>query len=191
MNRTLRAPICLLAMVAIGLVLFEASARADDKLLDETVEFTGSILFLQNRVPALVIGAVRDGKTAVFGFGETSDGSAKLPDRHTLLRVGSLTKAFTGQVLASLVAEGTVRLTDRLQDRIGWNVNIPQRGHNQIELIHLATHSSGLPREVERELGPADDPFSTLTPEAVSKGIDVRSVALCAGHRRTLFKFRI
>jgi serine-type D-Ala-D-Ala carboxypeptidase/endopeptidase len=171
MNRTRRAPICLLALVAIGLVLFAASARADDKLLEETVEFTGTILFLQSRVPALVIGAVRDGKTAVFGFGETSDGSGKLPDRHTLLRVGSLTKAFTGQVLASLVAEGTVRLTDRLQDRIGWNVNIPTRGHNQIELIHLVTHSSGLPREVERELGAAEDPFSTLTPEAYQKAL--------------------
>src|SRR5436190_20577843 len=154
MSRTPRTRTRLFAALAMAVVLVAASARADDKLLDETVEFTGSILFLQNRVPALVIGAVRDGKTAVFGFGETSDGSAKPPDRHTLLRVGSLTKAFTGQVLASLVAEGTVRLTDRLQDRIGWNVNIPVRGHNQIELIHLATHSSGLPREVERELGP-------------------------------------
>ena len=116
--------------------------------------------------PALVIGAVRDGKAAVFGFGETTDGSGKRPDRHTLFRVGSVSKAFTGQVLASLVADGTVKFTDRLQDRIGWNVMIPKRGSHEIELIHLATHSSGLPREVDRELGPAGDPFSTLTPEA-------------------------
>jgi D-alanyl-D-alanine-carboxypeptidase/D-alanyl-D-alanine-endopeptidase len=38
-------------------------------------------------------------------------------------------------------------------------------------LIDLATHSSGLPREVEREPGPPDDPFSTLTPEAYRKGL--------------------
>ena len=71
-----------------------------------------------------------------------------------------MSKAFTGQVLASLVADGTVKFTDRLQDRIGWDVIIPKRGSHEIELIHLATHSSGLPREVDRELGPADDPFS-------------------------------
>jgi D-alanyl-D-alanine-carboxypeptidase/D-alanyl-D-alanine-endopeptidase len=146
-------------------ILFAGSGWADDKLLAETTEFTGQVLFLQSHVPALVLGVVRDGKTAVFGFGETSDGSGKPPDRQTLLRVGSLTKAFTGQVLASLVADGTVKLTDRLQDRIGWNVAIPQRPAHQIRLIDLATHSSGLPREAERELGPPDDPFSTLTPE--------------------------
>ena len=153
------------------IALCAASAQANDKLLEETVEFTGTVLFLQSHVPALVIGVVRDGKTAVFGFGETSDGSSKPPDRHTMLRVGSLTKAFTGQVLASLVADGTVKFTDRLQDRIGWNVTILSRDGHQITLIDLVTHSSGLPREVERRPGPPDDPFSTLTPEAYRKAL--------------------
>jgi serine-type D-Ala-D-Ala carboxypeptidase/endopeptidase len=155
----------------MGTFLFAAGSRADDKLLEETVGFTGTVLFLQSHVPALVIGVVRDGKTAVFGFGEISDGSGKTPDRRTVLRVGSLTKAFTGQVLASLVADGTVGLADRLQDRIGWDVTIPIRDGHQITLINLATHSSGLPREVEREPGPPDDPFSTLTPEAHRKAL--------------------
>ena len=81
MNRTPRAPQCLLAAMAILLNIFGASAMADDKLLEETVNFTGMVLFLQSRVPALVIGVVRDGKTAVFGFGETSDGFGKAPDK--------------------------------------------------------------------------------------------------------------
>jgi D-alanyl-D-alanine-carboxypeptidase/D-alanyl-D-alanine-endopeptidase len=156
-------------LVATGARAQEASGK--DKLLDETVEFTGEVLFLQSRVPALILGVVRDGKTAVFGFGESADGSGKAPDRRTLLRVGSLTKAFTGQVLAGLVADGTVKFTDRLQDRIGWTVTVPSRGGHQIRLIDLVTHSSGLPREVERESGPPDDPFSTLTPEAYRKGL--------------------
>jgi D-alanyl-D-alanine-carboxypeptidase/D-alanyl-D-alanine-endopeptidase len=169
MNRVTH--IYLLAVMTIGACLFGASARAQQKLLDETVEFTGTVLFLQSHVPALIIGAVRDGKTAVFGFGETSDGSGKAPDRHTMLRIGSITKAFTGHVLAGLAADGTVKLTDRLQDRIGWNVTIPSRDGNPIRLIELATHSSGLPREVERKSGPPDDPFSTLTPEAYRNGL--------------------
>src|SRR5262245_54717346 len=81
MNRIPRAPAHLLAAIAIGVCLFAGGARANDKLLDETVEFTGTVLFLQTRVPALVLGVVRNGKTAVFGFGETSDGSGKPPDR--------------------------------------------------------------------------------------------------------------
>jgi serine-type D-Ala-D-Ala carboxypeptidase/endopeptidase len=171
MKQALSKPIYLLASAVMAVLLFGADARANDRLLEETVGFTGQILFLQTRVPALVIGVVRDGRTAVFGFGETSDGSGKPPDGRTMLRVGSLTKAFTGQVLASLVADGTLRFADRLQDRIGWDATIPTRDGRQIRLIDLATHSSGLPREVEREPGPADDPFSTLTPEVYRKGL--------------------
>src|SRR5918999_313318 len=181
MNRTPRAPHCLLAAVAILLNIFGASARADDKLLEEIVNFTGMVFFLQSRVPALVIGVVRDGKTAVFGFGETSDGSGKAPDKHTMLRVGSLTKAFTGQVLASLVADGTVRFTDRLQDRLGWDVPIPKRGAHEIRLIDLATHSSGLPRELARESGPPNDPFSTLTPEAYREALAADPLVFAPG----------
>ena len=90
--------------------------------------------FYRTRVPALVIGVVRDGKTTVLGFGETSEGSGKPPDGQTMLRVGSLTKAFTGQVLASLAADGTVKFTDRLQDRIGWDVTVPTRDGHEITL---------------------------------------------------------
>jgi serine-type D-Ala-D-Ala carboxypeptidase/endopeptidase len=156
----------LFVAMAIGSPLFVPRAYAEDKLLEETVEFTGTVLFLQSHVPALVIGVVRDGQTVVFGFGETSDRSGKAPDRRTMLRIGSLTKAFTGQVLASLVADGTVKFSDRLQDRLGWNVTIPSRAGRQIRLIDLVTHSAGLPREVSREPGLPDNPFSTLTPEA-------------------------
>jgi len=166
MNRALHAPTCLAASMLAFTLFAAASARADDKLLEESVGFAGEVLFLQSKVPALVIGVVRDGKTAVFGFGQTTDGSGKAPDRNTMLRVGSITKAFTGQVLASLAADGTVKLSDRLQDRLGWNVTVPSRRGNPIRLIELATHSSGLPREVERKPGPSDDPFSTLTVEA-------------------------
>jgi serine-type D-Ala-D-Ala carboxypeptidase/endopeptidase len=170
-EQMMRTRIWLLALITSAGILLGTSARADDKFLEETAGFVGTVLFLQSHVPALVIGVVRDGKTAVFGFGETADGSGKPPDRHTMLRVGSLTKAFTGQVLASLVADGTVKFTDRLQDRIGWNVAIPSRDGHQITLIDLVTHSSGLPREVEREPGPPDNPFSTLTPEVYRKGL--------------------
>jgi D-alanyl-D-alanine-carboxypeptidase/D-alanyl-D-alanine-endopeptidase len=150
-RRTISATAIQLALV---LTLLSGSATADDKLLEETVKFTGEVLFLQSKVPALVVGVVRNGKTAVFGFGETSKGSAKPPDGNTLLRVGSLTKAFTGQVLASLVASKKLGFTDRLQERLGWNVIVPQRNGHEIRLIDLATHTSGLPEKWKENLAP-------------------------------------
>ncbi len=124
-------------------------AHAEDKLLAESVDFTGTFIFLGAKVPGLVIGAVRNGEMVVRGFGEMSDGSGKAPDGDTLTRIGSITKVFCGATLASMTADGTVNLTDKLQDRLGWNVTIPERGGKSIRLIDLATHASGLPREAE------------------------------------------
>lgn len=168
---TRRRALALASLPLAGSLFSAPPLRAQDRLLDEIVSFTGAMLFLDARVPALILGAVRDGRTAVFGFGETSDGSGKKPDGYTMLRIGSITKAFTGQVLAGLVSQGTVRLTDRLQDRLGWPVKVPERDGRPIRLIELATHTSGLPREVERTPGPPDDPFRTLTQEAYVKGL--------------------
>jgi D-alanyl-D-alanine-carboxypeptidase/D-alanyl-D-alanine-endopeptidase len=113
-----------------------------------------------------VIGAVRNGERAIAGFGTTSTGSSAVPDGKTIFRIGSVTKAFTGAVLASTAVEGTIALTDRLEQHLGWDVKVPTRDGKAVRLIDLATHSGGFPREVPHEPGPTNDPFSTITKSA-------------------------
>jgi serine-type D-Ala-D-Ala carboxypeptidase/endopeptidase len=134
-------------LIAAVLMLVTAPARAASPLLDETVDFTGTFIFLGANVPGLVIAVVRDGESVVHGYGETSKGNGKAPDGDTLMRIGSITKVFAGATLASMVADGKVGFTDRLQDKLGWNVTIPEQDHKPITLINLATYTSGLPRE--------------------------------------------
>jgi len=153
----------LVAVVALGAPL---TARAQDRLLDETVSLTGAVLYHSLGAPGLVIGVVRNGKTAVAGYGRSRDADERPPDGDTLMRIGSITKAFTGTVLASLVADGTVGFTDRLDRHLDWGVTIPARDGRTIRLVDLATHTSGLPREIEREPSPPDDPMQSLTREA-------------------------
>lgn len=142
-----------------------------DKFLEWTVGFTGNIFFLEYGVPGLVLGAIRNGETAVAGFGETSEGSGKTPDGDTMMRIASISKVFTGATLASLVADGTVKLTDPLQKHLDWGITVPSRDGHVIRMIDLATHTSGLPREVEREWSPPDDPFHTLTDKVYAKAL--------------------
>lgn len=176
-SRSMRFALVFL-IVTSGLAL---PVKAQDPLLSETVEFTGTVLFLQTGVPGLVIGVTRNGQTAVSGFGEISKGSGKAPDGNTLMRVGSITKVFTGAVLASLVADGTVNLTDTLQEHIGWEVDIPEKGGKSIRLIDLATHTSGLPREAEHQPGPPNDPFSTVTKDTYIKALRSDTQLFAAG----------
>jgi serine-type D-Ala-D-Ala carboxypeptidase/endopeptidase len=135
------------SLIAASLMLAPAPARAASPLLDETVEFTGTFIFLGANVPGLVIAVVRNGESVVHGYGETAKGSGKEPDGDTLMRIGSITKVFAGAALASMVADGKVGFTDRLQDKLGWNVTIPELDHKPITLVDLATYTSGLPRE--------------------------------------------
>jgi len=149
-----------------------STLRADSKLLSHTVDFAGTITFLGTKVPGLVFAAVRGGETTVAGFGEIADGTGKAPDGDTIMRIGSVSKVFCGEALASLVAEGKLALWDRLQDRLGVEVEVPGKDGKAIRLIDLVTHAAGLVREVPRPPAPASDPFASNTRVAQIAGLE-------------------
>jgi D-alanyl-D-alanine-carboxypeptidase/D-alanyl-D-alanine-endopeptidase len=151
---------------ALAITIPLSAAHAGQRLLDETVQFAGAVLFASTHVPGMIIGAVRDGETATIGFGRRNDQSGEAPDGDTMLRIGSITKTFTGSVLAHLVAAGTVDFTDDLSDHLRWDVDMPSRDGKGIRLIDLVTHTSGLPREISAAPGPADDPYRNHTKAA-------------------------
>jgi D-alanyl-D-alanine-carboxypeptidase/D-alanyl-D-alanine-endopeptidase len=154
------------AAFAASLMASNGPARAEDKMLTEAVNFTGTIAFLTTKVPGFILVAVRNGETAFAGFGMVTDNGDKAPDANTMFRIGSISKVFCGEVLASLVLAGKARFTDPLQDRLGYDVKLPERAGHPIRLIDLVTQTSGLPREVPRADGPANDPFATNTKDA-------------------------
>ncbi|TIP83960.1 MAG: D-alanyl-D-alanine-carboxypeptidase/endopeptidase AmpH, partial [Mesorhizobium sp.] len=155
-----------IALTAIAAVTLPSYGHAEDKLLTEAVQFNGTILYLSTKVPGLIFGAVRNGETALAGFGKIADGSEKVPDGDTMFRIASVSKVFCGSVLSSLAIDGKVQLTDRLQDRLGWDVTLPEKDGRALRLIDLVAQASGLPREVPVAEAPPSDPFSTNTKEA-------------------------
>ena len=153
----------LLALLVSAALLRPPSARAAQTELDEAVDFTGQILFVASKVPALVIGVVKNGRTSIHGFGRRADGSDAEPDGDAMFRIGSITKVFTGQVLASLASDGVVSLADPLSKYVPDFFDPLSEAGRPIRLVDLATHSAGLPREVPHEPGPPDDPFVHIT----------------------------
>ncbi|MBI5800567.1 MAG: beta-lactamase family protein [Verrucomicrobia bacterium] len=94
---------------------------------------------------ALVIGVTQRGKRAVLGFGQVSATESAPPDERTLFEIGSVTKVFTAIALARLELDGKVKQTDTLRESLPEKVALPQ-GLEPVTLLHLATHTSGLPR---------------------------------------------
>jgi serine-type D-Ala-D-Ala carboxypeptidase/endopeptidase len=169
----------LIGLLAAAALPWSRPARASQALLDESVGFAGQILFLSLKVPALVIGVIRDGQTSIQGFGRRADKPDEAPGANTLFRIGSVTKSFTGQVLASLAADGMVSLADPLTKYCPEFA--PIQGGQPIRLIDLATHSAGLPREVPHEPGPPEDPFVNITPEAFTGWLKANPLMFAPG----------
>jgi D-alanyl-D-alanine-carboxypeptidase/D-alanyl-D-alanine-endopeptidase len=82
-------------------------------------------------------------------YGETFPGSGVRPDPNSLIRLCSISKIFAGELLTELTSEGKVTLSDPLQRFAPSKTIVPEgAGGTPITLRDLATHTSGLPREV-------------------------------------------
>ena len=135
----------------LALVLAVASGAAchaaDDPVLAEATDLLGNVMFLDSGAPGMVLVVVRGDATLFRFYGETERGNKKTPDGTSLLRLNSITKVFTSEMLAALAADGKLALTDPLQ-RFAGDVKVPAFGARPITLLDLATHSAGLPREM-------------------------------------------
>jgi CubicO group peptidase (beta-lactamase class C family) len=84
----------------------------------------------------LAIGVWKNGERRVFTYG-----TAK-PD--SLFELGSISKTFTGLMLAQMVVQGKVRLDEPVRELLPPGT-VTKPTHSEITLLDLATHHSGLP----------------------------------------------
>jgi serine-type D-Ala-D-Ala carboxypeptidase/endopeptidase len=144
-------------------------ARAASQLLEQAVNLPGFAMWADSGAPGLVIGVVRGDDSFVEGFGtvrpkaDHPEQPNPTPDGRTLFRLGSVTKAFAGELLASLAVDGRVGLTDTLARHLP-GVTVPAFAGRPITLLDLATHSAGLPRDIGD--APTDRPPFTWPTQA-------------------------
>ena len=94
---------------------------------------------------AIVIGFVDPNGTRIFSFGNMSIAHNIPVNENTLFNIGSITKTFTTLLLADMVKQGLVNLTDPIERYLPSSVKVPEFNGQKITLEHLATHTSGLP----------------------------------------------
>lgn len=94
---------------------------------------------------SVVVGLLRNGERAVLGFGCARAGDPAAPDAGTVYEIGSVSKVFTGLLLADAVERGVATLDDPIQAHLPADVVVPT-DEPSIRLRHLVTHTSGLPR---------------------------------------------
>jgi len=101
---------------------------------------------IENEInPSIAIGIVDENGARYYNFGKTR-AEGKEVNEHTIYEIGSISKVFTGLLLALQVVQGTVTLDDPIDQYLPEEVVVPVKGSNKITLGNLADHTSGLPR---------------------------------------------
>ncbi|AFU68215.1 beta-lactamase-like protein, transpeptidase superfamily [Psychroflexus torquis ATCC 700755] len=99
--------------------------------------------------------------TYYYGQVKFSDTINQLDNSASLFQIGSVTKVFTSTLLASLVLDKTLKLTDSLQQFFRFPL-----ANTSITLERLSNHTSGLPRlpsNLNLALADPKNPYLTYT----------------------------
>jgi CubicO group peptidase (beta-lactamase class C family) len=94
----------------------------------------------------IAVGIVGPGEQKVFSFGKTNRSGNQRPSGDTVFPLASITKVFTGVLLADFVLRGRVHLDDPITKYLPPGVVRPDSPLARVTLLDLATHMSGLPK---------------------------------------------
>jgi CubicO group peptidase (beta-lactamase class C family) len=143
-----------------------ATLAAVALVLAATVE----VRLAESDAPGCVAVALVAEKTEM-AFGCTPGIQGARLDEHSLFEIGSITKAFTGLLLADMVRKGEVSLDDPVGKYARPGAKLPAR-FEAITLRDLVTHTSGLPR-MPAGFNPKNpsDPFSDFTADSLYEAL--------------------
>ena len=156
---------CVLSILALAAMVPGAPARADAAPpIPDDVKANVKARVESGLAPGIVVGLVVPGGESYFSYGVMAAGKPETVDADTIFEIGSMTKAFTGTLLADMVRRGEVKLDDPVKTYLPDTVKVPHDGAREITLLDLATHRSGLPR-IPSNFQPADpnDPYVDYT----------------------------
>ncbi len=123
-----------------------ALARLVAPDLPATLDALVEPLLKPDKSVGLVVGVWRGGAATVRGYGQvTTPSGRRAPDGRTLFEIGSVTKTFTGVLLAEAVARGEVTLDDPVTRHLPADLAFKPHADGVPTLLDFATHRAGLP----------------------------------------------
>jgi serine-type D-Ala-D-Ala carboxypeptidase/endopeptidase len=135
----------------------EATRAAVQALCDAQIDPSGQ----GGKSVGLTIGVWTPAFEGTVGCGLTRAGGAP-PDGDTVYEIGSVTKVFTGMLLADRVLSGKMKLTDAASTHLS-GLSIPTFEGVPITVAHLASHGAGLPSMPDNLTGDRFSPAAGYT----------------------------
>lgn len=93
----------------------------------------------------IVVGVINSDGTTFYSCGVKSLKTNEAVDENAVFEIGSISKTFTGVLLADMVKKGDVKLDDPLQSLLPEGVTAPTLNEEPIRLYQMSNHTSSLP----------------------------------------------
>lgn len=137
----------ILALFIISCYPVSAQPLNDNPLksnMDSLVQTAAAVFFKDSVHVGLSMAIYDNGKTGFYNYGVTDKFEKRRPDKHSLYEIASLTKTFTGALLAKAVLDGKMKLDEDIRQYLKEPYpNLEYRGI-PITARQLIIHRSGL-----------------------------------------------
>ena len=139
-------PRCAVALLFIAMdCCMGVPISSAQNLTDPWVEKTAAPLIQNQVVDGLSIGYIEGKNYGIVHLGIANQAQEKA-NNLTVYEIGSITKVFTGLLLADAVVRGEIDLNAPADVATPAEIRLPSREGHPITWLHLSTHRSGLPR---------------------------------------------
>jgi CubicO group peptidase (beta-lactamase class C family) len=112
--------------------------------LDKIVDSVARTYIDKENASGMSIGVIQDGNTYFYHYGEMDKGTKKMADNNTFYEIGSITKTFTGILLAHAVLEKKIDLETDIRRYLTEEYPNLECKNQPILIKHLANHTSGI-----------------------------------------------
>lgn len=148
----------------LGLSTPLVSQANNSQLTSQIVDKYAEHIYFNSGATGMALVVIDNNQVVNRSFGSTKPGNNQRPQPDSLIRIASITKLMTSEVMVKMAAEGKVKLTDPLRKYAPKRAYVPAYHSSQpIMLLNLATHTSGLPREQPGKKPPKTPVFTWPT----------------------------
>lgn len=158
MTSSTRKLVCIIILLVYGLSL---QAQPDFKAVQENI---ADRLAEGNFLGVSIAYIYPDGRTRFILRGSLSPKRSKTITKNTIFEIGSISKTFTALMMIKMAEEGAFSLDTPIEKLLPDSINVPSFQGKKITLLHLGTHTAGLP-SLPSNFSPADplNPYADYT----------------------------
>lgn len=138
-------------LVFILALAFVKNYAQSEKKVYSIIDAAAQKVAKESKAYSVSVGILKDGKVYTGHYGEIDKGKGNKANDNTYFAIASVTKLFTGQLLAQAVLEGKVNLDDDVRKYL--NGSYPNLEYNgvPIKIRNLISYETALPRNLPND----------------------------------------